>query len=503
VRSADIDRASDSPGRLIARPFAPPVRDPRFWFVQFLVVGITITHTAVELAERDSGLTGFWDGIHHLPVPAYIVPVLLASFWGGMSGGLLTGLVTMLLSVPNAIVFHSENYSWLGEIVTNALVLAVGLTVAFVVEQDVRLRQAAERNSRRLRTLWDVAGTLGRYDREQAVVSDVVGRLATSPGVDAAGFLPHSTADKRGVVASGSDDALALIKGTAESNPAGQAAHGDLLTFEVATTRRTYGTLLLACATEGRCDDDAVVFSLVARELAHVMENLEHREQERSELQRYARAVTVAQETERLRIARELHDGPSQSMIVLKRGLEHLTSQAPNGPIDVDRTAELKHLVQDTLRSLQRTTQALRPPVLDDLGLGAAVRSLAERRTARGVIQVALEIEGDERRLAPDVELAAYRIAQEALTNVERHARSDSALVRLRFEHDSLGIEISDTGVGVELDEARDHAHFGLVGMRERAELAGGSFAIDSAPGSGTRVVVEIPTPSGGSTEAP
>ncbi len=493
----DDRRSSESPGRLIGTPLAPPVGDLRFWLIQVLVAGITVLHGAIEWSERTSELTGFWEGVHHLPVPAYIIPVLLAGFWYGLRGGLLTGLVTMVLSVPNAFIFHSENYGWLGETLTNVLVLAVGLTVATMVERDVRLRRDAEHNSRRLRTLWDVAGTLGRYESENAVIAGVIRRLAASPTVDAAGFLPSRGVGDRRFAAAGSEAGLVRISDVVASAPDSPLSTpvDDLLAFDVATAHRVFGTLLIVCMTEGPCSEDTVLFSLVAGELAAVMENLEHREQERSELQRYARAITVAQETERLRIARELHDGPAQSMIVLNRGLERLTTEASNGPIDMETTAEMKHLVQDTLRSLQRTTQALRPPVLDDLGLGAAVRSLADRRTNRGVIEVTLEIEGDERRLGPDIELAAYRITQEALTNVERHAQTDSAHVSLRFEEGLLAIEIADDGIGFDFEDKRDQGHFGLVGMRERAELAGGTFRVKSAPGKGARVIVEIPIP--------
>lgn len=489
------DRSARPTRRHLVRPISPPIRDVRFWLIQGLVLGVTVLHTAVEWTERERGLSGFWQGLHHLPVPAYIVPVLLASYWFGLRGGLLTGLVTMVLSGPNTIVFHAESYEWLGEAATNALVLAVGLTVASVVEQDVRLREQAEANSRRLRTLWDVAGTLGRYDHEKMVVSDVVERLAASPPIEAAAFVPAREIEGSAVIAAGADPGLATVTRVAASGLAASPPPVDgLLTYDVATAHRSFGALLIACRPEGRTPEDSVLFSVVARELAAVMENLEHRDQERSELQRYARAMTLAQETERLRIARELHDGPVQSMIVLTRGLGHLAAQGAGARIDLEATSELRELVHDTLTSLQRTTQALRPPVLDDLGLCAAMRSLVDRRSRRGFIVARLDIVGEERRLDRDVELAAYRIAQEALTNVERHAQTDSAAVSLRFDERSLILEVVDEGVGIDVDRDRGDDHLGLVGMRERAELVGGVFHLDSKPGAGTTVRVEIPT---------
>ncbi len=473
----------------------PPVGDYRFWLIQTLVAAITVMHGLVEWVERNQGLTGFLDGVHHLPVPAYIIPILLAGFWFGFEGGVLTGLATLVLSVPNLVLFHREDYEWFGEFVTNLLVLAVGLVVASMVERNYRLRVNAEANSRRLRTLWDVAGTLGRHESQGQIITDVVERLAASTLIRGAGYVPSGV--RAPAVASGDDSALALIRHAAEhaSYPSdGRATRpAGVLTFDVMTLRRRFGTLLLACAPDHGCGEDAVVFSLVANEMAAVLENLEHREAERSHLRRYARAVTLAQEKERRRIARELHDGPVQSMILLNRGLSQL-ADGGGGGANHGRTGELQDLVQSTLGSLQHTTQALRPLMLDDLGLVAALRSLVDRRTKRGELTVAFELLGEERRFDRDAEIAAYRIVQEALTNVARHADTDRALVRVEFLTQRCVLSIIDHGKGFDPAAEQTTERFGIVGMRERAELVGGALRIESSLGSGTKVEVGIPT---------
>lgn len=475
----------------------PPLRELRFWLIQGVVAAVTLFHGAVEWIERNGELTGFFDGLHQLPVSLYIVPILLAGFWYGLRGGVMTGLVTLALSVPNLFFFHSEDYAWFGEALTNLVVVGVGVVVALLVERNDRLRLEAESHSRRMHTLWQVAGSFGRCQNQESLVGDVVGALVTSGAVEGAGFAPHDAAGVNGLLVRGSDAAVERIAGAATQIANDEKSNlrqrlDDLLLFDVTTAQRSYGTLILVCPTDMVCSGDSAVYSLVAAEMAAVLENLGHRDQERSRLQSYTRAVTDAQERERRRIARELHDGPAQSMILLKRGLRglaHGTGQAEGA----DATRDLQDLVQTTLLSIQRTMFALRPLVLDDLGLVPALRSLVNGHLKRGHLALTMKVVGEERRLDLDAELAAYRIAQESLTNIERHAGAESASVLLEFAGDALTMTISDRGCGFEVDYDDGLEHLGIAGMYERAELARGELRIDSSPDEGTTVRLAIP----------
>jgi len=236
------------------------------------------------------------------------------------------------------------------------------------------------------------------------------------------------------------------------------------------------------------------------RELHAAYQALSERDAQRARL---LRTVITAQEDERKRIARELHDETTQSLAVLVMGLESaLAALRSGGP--VPRLDEVKALAVHILDEIHRLILDLRPSVLDDLGLFSAVRWYAERHLqARGV---ALRCEvgtAPRARLPPEVEIAVFRICQEAINNITRHARADSVLIQLEAEGGQLRIEIEDDGAGFDPGGPgpSDRPHYGLLGIRERAELLGGRATIDSAPGRGTRVEVRVPLPEGGEPE--
>jgi signal transduction histidine kinase len=217
------------------------------------------------------------------------------------------------------------------------------------------------------------------------------------------------------------------------------------------------------------------------------------RQRDRDHLQRYARAVTVAQENERKRIARDLHDGPAQSLVVLSRGLGRLAQAGGDAPAGGEAARQLQDVARHTLRSIRRTTWALRPALLDDLGLLPAIESLAEHHYEPGTAAVAVGVVGESRRLDRDVELAAFRIVQEALANVSRHASAENAAVTIAFLDDRVALTVADDGIGFDVAAQERHDHFGLTGMRERTELVGGTLSVESDAGVGTVVHFEAP----------
>jgi len=211
-----------------------------------------------------------------------------------------------------------------------------------------------------------------------------------------------------------------------------------------------------------------------------------------SRLRELSQRVLSAQEAERQRIARELHDDTAQTLTALLLRLKMLESA--NGATDRATVRELVSLTAAALESIRAIAQELRPPVLDDFGLPTALQSLADQQRQRFGLPVSVAVQGQARRLPPDVELALYRIAQEALTNAAKHADARHAVVTLSFGDHAVTLSIHDDGRGFNLsDLSLDHGELGLFGMRERAELAGGTFAIHSAPGAGTTVQITVP----------
>ena len=201
------------------------------------------------------------------------------------------------------------------------------------------------------------------------------------------------------------------------------------------------------------------------------------------------RRVVSAQELERRRLARELHDETGQALTSILLGLKAV-EEAP----DEERrqaAAELRELVVTTLQDVRRLAVELRPKALDDFGLVAALERLAETFTEQTGIQVQLEAQIGE-RLEADVETALYRIVQEALTNVVKHARARNVSILLVRKDSTVSAVIEDDGLGFETGKIREEG-LGLLGMRERVELVDGRFDVESSPGAGTTIVAEVP----------
>ncbi|MBO0701518.1 MAG: sensor histidine kinase, partial [Candidatus Dormibacteraeota bacterium] len=216
----------------------------------------------------------------------------------------------------------------------------------------------------------------------------------------------------------------------------------------------------------------------------------------------YAAWVLRGQEEERQRIAKEIHDEPIQSLIHLCRQLDAAMDGGASEPLRA-QLADLRALATGITEDLRRLSKGLRPPSLDDLGLPAAVRRIASDLGRRQGIEVELRVEGDRARLGRDLELGLFRIAQEALNNVEKHAEAGHVQVLLAFTRREARLEVADDGRGFDAGGDWTRAgSLGLLGMQERATLLGGQLAVVTSPGRGTRVVATLPVLAGASGAA-
>jgi signal transduction histidine kinase len=234
-------------------------------------------------------------------------------------------------------------------------------------------------------------------------------------------------------------------------------------------------------------------FGRMADRLASFRDELRHRDEIRTRL---LDQVMTAQEEERRRIARELHDGTGQALTSLTVGLT-MIRDAQDVVEARARAAELGAQATRALDEVHNLARGLRPSVLDDLGLLAAVeRQLKEYEMTHG-IAVDLHASGFEgRRLPGNAEIAIYRIMQEALTNIAKHAHATMVSVLLEHREASVRLIVEDDGRGFDVDQPRSHGdaeHLGLHGMRERATLLGGTLTVESSRGRGTTVFAEIP----------
>ena len=230
----------------------------------------------------------------------------------------------------------------------------------------------------------------------------------------------------------------------------------------------------------------------------HIGRDITEEKRMRENLSFYLQQVTMAQEEERKRIARELHDDTIQALIVLSRQLDDLACRTSD--LSQDDKLLLEGLWQQTnsiMEGLRRLSQDLRPAALDRLGLLPALEWLASDVGKLSGLNVQVETDGAERRLAPEVELVLFRIVQEALRNVWRHSQATSAQVLVEFQDGKTMITVKDNGKGFQLrspmGDLTKTGKLGLAGMKERARLLGGSLKVESEPGKGTTVIVEAP----------
>lgn len=212
------------------------------------------------------------------------------------------------------------------------------------------------------------------------------------------------------------------------------------------------------------------------------------------------RSVT-AQEEERSRIARELHDEIGQMLTGLATGLRGVQQSLADDP---DRARlqlrQLEGMTVKAIGELSRMVADLRPSLLDDMGLHAALSWYTDEINRRGPTQVELAIEGPPSRLSPEIEITLFRITQESLNNVVRHAHASRARVELAYDNGLARLQVSDDGIGFDADtvlEGELESGWGLAGIQERVQLVGGQCRIRSAPGKGTTVMVEVPLVAG------
>ena len=237
----------------------------------------------------------------------------------------------------------------------------------------------------------------------------------------------------------------------------------------------------------------------------HMLDQLE---QSRDEA---ARQVVRAHEAERRQVALELHDQIGQSLTALTLHAQALSRRLDGAPIDpraAEQALRLATLAQQTLAEVQSLAHLLRPALLDDAGLPAALRALASEAHERLGVEAQLDLRANDRaradgeRIAGDVETALYRIAQESLTNAARHGHARHVWLRLRCGPGGASLLIRDDGAGFDPAATERRRGLGLPGMRERAHLVGGALRVRSRPGAGCIVWAHAPLPSPETTDA-
>lgn len=456
--------AYDETGSIVTRILHPPIRDYRFWMVQALLAGLAVAHFAFDilLPGQPSMLPA------GIPVALLLAPVSYAALRYGLAGSIATAIWATVLWLPDMLLPHDEGHVG-NDLIELTLVIAVAIFVGFHIDAE----RAARTRAQRARTEQQVAEA--RYQQ----LFDI----------NAAPIL------------------VAAISGTIlDANPAARAlSAADVvgLTVREVVGRATEefdgpsGTVLTITSPLTGPRDYRVNVARVPTDLTFepltqlVLEDVTEERAEGVRVQRFAEFLLKVQEEERRRIAQELHDEPLQLLIHLARFLEELGATArPPAELAGDLNAARRQAV-DVASRIRSVVAGLRPPALEQLGLAAALRGFLADVRETSPIATDLRVAGIETRLPRDVELAAFRIAQEATNNVLRHADAGHLQLSLEFGEGQLILRVADDGHGFDpgAHDARvPTGSMGMLGMRERAALAGGKLTVRSEPGQGTTV---------------
>lgn len=454
-----------------AAGWLPPIHRREFWAVQALVLVIAGGHTLLETAWRAADPTA----LYLLPASLYFVPVVYAAVNFGLEGSLATALWSVAVTAPNLVFWH-VGLERIGEIWQIGVVVAVAVFVGQRVDRERSARHEAERRERERRSSEERFRGLFDHAAEAVLLVDRAGVIIEANAATAT-LLGRPISGLRGAP-------LASVAGPALLEQLGRERPRDVVALPAAPGQQPVWVEPIVCSPHAQPDGRI--------ELQLMLHDVTLRHQHQQDLEAFTRRILAAREEEQRRIGRELHDGPLQSLVLVWRKLDELDAVEPARRPVIETDA--RRLAESTADELRRIARALRPSVLDDLGLTAAIHSEVTALGQRSSIAARFEQGGADRRLEPDLELMLLRVTQEALHNVERHAAGSQVVVRLTFGPDAVRLSVRDNGRGLgavpSAAELLARGKLGLVGMEERARLAGAEFNARSLPGGGTAIEV-------------
>ena len=491
--------------------------DRRFWVTQILVITISAGHMLLEATHS----LGVLPDVALLPVSTYFIPVVYAALNFGVEGAVPTAIWCSLLTVPNLILWHTGAQRP-GVLLQLALLVAIAFVIARRVDFETAAKERAEAANARLERLNRTAAASAQSLDLESVLSQTVQAMLDARKIQTSWIMLAANDLEDEVIRVASSAGARAEIGTRElavtrfviARPLlgrdggtgdGAVREDQMAIVPLRVAGRIAGAVGLASSVDAPSSDDIKLLEAVGNQLGVAVGNIRYFRQTQSmvtELSRaqtaledYVRLATDAQEDERKRLARELHDDTIQTLVIAKTELDALTFEQPVAPAVAARLKKVDATLTAAIDNVRRFSRDLRPSLLDDLGLVHAIDWLVGDLGARTGINAQLRTNGEPRRLSQKDELALFRIMQEALHNVERHSAAKSVKVRINFAQD-VRATVFDDGNGFDtseiIDRRRSSTRLGLLGMRERAKLAGAALSITSRPSCGTRVTVTL-----------
>ncbi len=455
------------------RVLSPPLREPRFWILQLVVVGLAMAHLTLDIVSAVEPST-IPAGV---PVALLLAPVSYAALRYGLSGSVATALWATLLWLPDLMLPHDRGHVG-NDLIELALVIAVAVFVGYHIDAERAERAHAQ---------------VARSEQQVAQA-----RYRQLFNTNAAPIL---VASEQGTIVDANPAARALVPGKVVGCRVGDilglgaasgVAHGTVISLPEAPVGPRY--YRVNAAEVPGLPGQEPVWQLVLQDITE-----DRAEGDRAH--RFAELLLTVQEEERRRIAQDLHDEPLQLLVHLARTMERLETTAGADP-ETDRAALTGGLVAareqtlDIAGRLRAVMAGLRPAALEQLGLIAALRGFLADLGETTSLRADLRVRGEPARLRPDIELSAFRIVQEATNNVIKHSEARRLMVTIAFADSELRLQVNDDGCGFDprlVDGQLAAGHLGLLGMRERAMLVGGELTVHSQPGHGALIEASIP----------
>ena len=531
-------------------PLKRLVQSVHFWLILAMLVALFILHYIEELGLGICPICYLGFTRHTLARILFLVPIIYAGFSLRLWAGLATGFVALLIMLPRALFISPSPIDGLVE---SAGIVLTGILACFWLDAQLKRKEERQQaateldtvqqelqshirllrsNEKRLATLNAISTMLSHsldLDRVLRNALDMVTEVMEAE-VALIFSLDKVAQELRVLAYEGVSDKFARdvdqiklgegfngrVAQTGEPLIVENASHDSRLTRQVVKQEKIEAVLTVPLKARGMIvgtvcvanrrprqflTEEVDLLTAIGSQIGITIENAKfYQEQQRMQenLRFYVQQITRAQEEERKRIARELHDDTTQALVALSHQIEDFANN--NQQLSAEDIGLLKswrgHL-GDALQRLRYFSRDLRPSIVDDLGLLPALEWLTDDLEKQSGIKANLRVVGTQQRLSPEAELLLFRIIQEAISNARRHAEASKIEVGVEFDEGKIVATVRDNGKGFELPrtlgELSRSGKLGLIGAEERVRLLGGSLTVQSEPSKGTTVVIEAP----------